>query len=54
MVESLIILAEECAEVIQAVSKLQRFGINDAKNIKALENEIGDVFAMLTILDHYD
>jgi NTP pyrophosphatase (non-canonical NTP hydrolase) len=54
MVEPLIILAEECAEVVQAVSKLQRFGIDDAKNIKALENEIGDVLAMLAILDHYD
>ncbi len=52
MVEPLIILAEECAEVIQAISKLQRFGLDDAKNKKALEKEVGDILAMLTILDH--
>lgn len=26
---NLVLLAEECAEVIQAVSKIQRFGINE-------------------------
>ncbi len=54
MVEPLIILAEECAEVIQAISKLQRFGLDDIKNKKALEKEVGDILAMLTILDHND
>ena len=53
MQESLIVLAEECAEVQQAVSKLLRFGMEDSKNIKQLENEIGDVLAMLSILDYH-
>jgi len=52
MNEALLILAEECAEVQQAVAKIQRFGEDDVKNIKSLENEIGDVIAMMTILSH--
>lgn len=49
--EALIILAEECAEVQQAISKIQRFGADD-KNVRQLENEIGDVLAMIAILGH--
>jgi NTP pyrophosphatase (non-canonical NTP hydrolase) len=50
--EALIILAEENAEVIQAVSKIQRFG-SDPQHIKELEKEIGDVIAMMTVLSHH-
>ena len=49
--EALIILAEECAEVQQEVSKILRFG-PEKDNLKNLEKEIGDVIAMLTILAH--
>ena len=50
------ILQEECAEVIQAVSKIRRFGIDNAKpgtdydNRAHLEEEVGDVLAMIDIL----
>ena len=50
------ILQEECAEVIQAVSKVRRFGIDNAKpysehtNRDHLEEEIGDLLAMVDIL----
>jgi NTP pyrophosphatase (non-canonical NTP hydrolase) len=52
MQEALVILAEECAETIQAISKLQRFGLDNDKNVKALEKEIGDILAMLSVLDY--
>ena len=50
------ILSEECAEVIQAVSKCHRFGIDNYKpgkpktNREHLEDEIGDLLAMVDIL----
>ena len=50
------ILQEECAEVIQAVSKIRRFGIDNEKpgtsynNRAHLEEEIGDLLAMIDIL----
>lgn len=50
------ILQEECAEVIQAVSKISRFGIDNLKpgkpktNREHLEEEIGDLMAMIDIL----
>ena len=50
------ILQEECAEVVQAVSKIRRFGIDNAKpgtnytNREHLEEEIGDLLAMVDIL----
>ena len=54
--ETLDILQEECAEVIVEVSKCRRFGL-DSKHYKTdlahstmLENEIGDVLAMVDIL----
>ena len=53
MKEILTILSEECAEVIQASSKLQRFGTNDERNQKKLEAEIGDLMAMILILNYY-
>jgi NTP pyrophosphatase (non-canonical NTP hydrolase) len=51
--ETLTILSEECAEVIQANSKLIRFGPYDEDNVKELEKELGDVMAMVMILDYY-
>jgi len=50
------ILQEECAEVIQAVSKISRFGIDNFKpgkpktNREHLEEELGDMLAMIDIL----
>ncbi len=50
------ILSEECAEVIQAVSKCHRFGLNNYKpgkpltNAQHLEGEIGDLLAMVDLL----
>ena len=54
--EALDILQEECAEVIQAVSKISRFGLDNLKpgkpktNREHLEEEIGDLLAMVDIL----
>ena len=50
------ILQEECAEVIQAVSKISRFGIDNFKpgkpktNRAHLEEELGDMLAMIDIM----
>lgn len=50
------ILQEECAEVIQAVSKIRRFGYETRwpeegpTNRYHLETEIGDLLAMVDIL----
>lgn len=49
------VLAEECAEVIVALSKIDRFGINsknpDGKtNRESLIHELGDVLAMISLL----
>jgi len=50
------ITQEECAEVIQAISKIRRFGIDNTKpgtdytNRAHLEEEVGDVLAMIDIL----
>ena len=47
--ERLAILAEECAEVIQAIGKIQRHGYEsyypDKSNRTALTNELGHVMA---------
>ena len=54
--EVLSILQEECAEVIQAVSKVQRFGVlahhphRTTTNKQELEEELGDLLAMIEIL----
>ena len=53
--EALVILQEECAEVIQEVSKCFRFGINDLnkdgiKHSVVLEKEVADVLCMVDIL----
>ena len=50
------ILQEECAEVIQAVSKVSRFGIDNYKpgkpktNREHMEEELGDLLAMVDIM----
>jgi NTP pyrophosphatase (non-canonical NTP hydrolase) len=53
------ILQEEAAEVIQAVSKIRRFGKDNKKpgsegktNLEHLEEELGDMLAMIDILMH--
>jgi len=51
--ETLTILSEECAEVIQANSKLIRFGVDNEENKAHLEQELGDIMAMVCILDYY-
>jgi len=45
--EILLILQEECAEVIQAVSKIKRFG--EANNIDNLKIEIADLQCMINL-----
>jgi NTP pyrophosphatase (non-canonical NTP hydrolase) len=53
--EALIILQEECAEVIQAASKIYRFGLDNSHKSgntqrANLEMEIGDMLALVDIL----
>jgi NTP pyrophosphatase (non-canonical NTP hydrolase) len=53
--EILIILQEESAEVIQQISKIQRFGLSSINqhgvtNQQELEKEIGDLLAMIDLL----
>ena len=54
------ILSEECAEVIQAISKCHRFGLDNYKpskpktNREHLEEELGDLLAMIDILQEMD
>lgn len=54
--EALGILQEECAEVIQEVSKCNRFGLESLhyktgiKHSAMLELEVGDVLALVDIL----
>ena len=52
--EAMLILQEECSEVTQATSKCFRFGLDgvyqDQSNRDRLEQELGDVLAMIDIL----
>ena len=54
--EILLIAQEECAEVIQAISKCFRFGTDNVKpgkpktNREHLEEELGDLIAMMNIM----
>jgi NTP pyrophosphatase (non-canonical NTP hydrolase) len=54
------IAQEECAEVIQAISKISRFGIDNFKpgkpktNREHLEEELGDLLAMVDILENME
>ncbi len=55
--EALVILIEECAEVIQAISKIKRFGedtINSETNVSnkmALTKELADLAAVLRLAE---
>jgi len=46
--ETLVITQEECAEVIQVISKIFRFGLDE--NDHRLETEIGDLLCMVDLL----
>ena len=53
--EILIITVEECGEVIQAITKILRFGKEDKvtaayTNLHRLEDEIGDLWCMIGLL----
>jgi len=51
--EALVILMEECGELIQAASKVIRFGMTN-ENIERLTQEMGDVFCLIDILQNMD
>ena len=46
--EIMTILQEECAEVIQAVSKVRRFGMES--NQDQLEQEVADLLCMINLM----
>lgn len=53
--EALVILQEECAEVIQNISKIKRFGLDQTyegqeSNRIRLQKEVGDVLALVDYL----
>jgi NTP pyrophosphatase (non-canonical NTP hydrolase) len=60
--ELLGILQEECAEVIQIISKIRRFGLNDfhpedpnqVSNKAKLTQEIGDIVCVVELLMQRD
>jgi NTP pyrophosphatase (non-canonical NTP hydrolase) len=58
--ELLTLLAEECAEVIQAVAKIQRHGLHSSHpassepNRGSLQRELGDVAAAIKLLIDID
>ena len=54
--EIMLIAQEECAEVVQAISKCFRFGPNDeyngVTNKQRLEEEVGDLLCMIQLMMH--
>ena len=52
--EIMLIAQEECAEVVQAISKCFRFGPNDEyngfSNKQRLEEEVGDLLCMIRLM----
>jgi NTP pyrophosphatase (non-canonical NTP hydrolase) len=58
--EIILILSEECAEVAKEVSKIMRFGPDQIKpgkdktNIAVLQEELGDLLAMIELLTDKD
>jgi NTP pyrophosphatase (non-canonical NTP hydrolase) len=50
MNKTLVILQEECAELIHIISKIHRFGLHDQNNRERLIQEAGDVMAMINCL----
>jgi NTP pyrophosphatase (non-canonical NTP hydrolase) len=56
--EILVITQEECAEVIQEISKIFRFGINQAHkegmlHQEKLETEVGDLLCMISLMTQH-
>jgi len=56
--EILVITQEECAEVIQEISKIFRFGIDNQhksgiKHKEKLTQEVGDLLCMIDLLKEY-
>lgn len=53
--EIMAITQEECAEVVQAISKCFRFGFNDVydgkTNQQRLEEELGDLKCMISLME---
>ena len=52
------ITQEECAEVIQEISKIFRFGINEAHkegmlHQEKLETEVGDLLCMINLMTQH-
>jgi|LakMenEpi03Aug12_release.lakeMendotaPanAssembly.Ray.scaffolds.fasta_scaffold15006_5 hypothetical protein len=55
LTETLVITQEECAEVIQEISKIFRFGIDEMHKSgivhrRKLEMEVGDLLCMIDLL----
>ena len=50
--EIMTILQEECAEVIQAVSKVKRFGLEG--NVKDLKKELCDLQCMINLMEEFN
>ena len=52
--EIMLIAQEECAEVVQAISKIFRFGVTDKyngqTNKERLEEELGDLVCMIEMM----
>jgi NTP pyrophosphatase (non-canonical NTP hydrolase) len=56
--EILVIAQEECAEVIQEISKIFRFGINEKHkdgmlHQEKLETEVGDLLCMISLMTQH-
>ena len=56
--EILVITQEECAEVIQEISKIFRFGINELHkdgmlHQEKLETEVGDLLCMISLMTQH-
>lgn len=49
--EIMTILQEECAEVIQAVSKVRRFGMEG--NLEELKKELSDLQCMINLMEEF-
>lgn len=50
--EIMTILQEECAEVIQAISKVRRFGFSD--NVGELKKELCDLICMIELMKEFE
>ena len=52
------VIQEECAEVIQTISKIKRFGFDDvygeASNIEKFASEYGDLLGTISLLEELE